>query len=159
MGVIDNCEPRSEAYLDYWTYWYGDLFHIGRGGLGGGADRFGLWIREQLKADRPYDQMVSDMLTASGKNNALGQPGFDIFLTDNVYEKEFIEEEDTNDERTVAIFSNFLGVNVSCISCHDGKGHVDKINLWLTSRTRPEFWEHAAFLGCLKAFVHKEASD
>jgi hypothetical protein len=87
------------------------------------------------------------MLTASGKNNALGQPGFDIFLTDNVYEKEFIEEEDTNDERTVAIFSNFLGVNVSCISCHDGKGHVDKINLWLTSRTRPEFSEQAAFLG------------
>jgi hypothetical protein len=91
--------------------------------------------------------MVREILTASGKNDSLGQPQFAYYLTNNVYEKEFVMQEDTDDERTITIFRDFLGMNISCISCHDGAGHVDQVNLWLASRTRRQFWQQSAFLG------------
>lgn len=144
--VIDSL-MGSDAYIDRWTYYFGTLFHVGRGGLGPGADLFYLWLREQLRANRPFDASVRDMLTQSGKLNYLGQAAVSYYLRSIVYEKEFVMEEDTDDERTVDIFRDFMGMNISCISCHAGAGHVDKINLWLLKRTREQFWQQAAFLG------------
>jgi hypothetical protein len=144
--VIDEL-LNSEAYLNRWSYYFTALFHLGRGGLGAGVDLFHLWLREQFRVDRPFDEMVQEILTASGKNDSLGEPQFAYYLTNNVYEKEFVMQEDTDDERTITIFRDFLGMNISCISCHDGAGHVDKINLWLAGRTRRQFWQQSAFLG------------
>lgn len=151
--VIDSL-IGSEMCVDRWTYYYTALFHLSRGGLGSGVDLFNLWLREQFKSNRPYDQMIRDMLTMSGKYNALGQAGTSFYLINNVYEKEFVMQEDTDDERTVTIFSDFLGMNLSCISCHDGAGHVDKINLWLSRRKREQFWQEAAFLGKTHTVLH-----
>jgi hypothetical protein len=146
VRIVDNLIGSPE-FVDLWSYYFMSLFHLGRGGLGAGVDLFHLWLREQFRADRPFDEMVRDILTASGKDDSLGQPLFAYYLTNNVYEKEFVMQEDTDDERTITIFRDFLGMNISCISCHDGKGHVDKINLWLAPRTRPQFWKQSAFLG------------
>ena len=36
-------------------------------------------------------------------------------------------------------------MNLECVSCHDGKGHLEKINLWLSQVKRPQVWRQAAF--------------
>jgi hypothetical protein len=55
--------------------------------------------------------------------------------------------EDTSDELAVHATKDFLGVDISCASCHDGARHLEKINLWLSQRKREEIWRMAAFFG------------
>jgi hypothetical protein len=56
-----------------------------------------------------------------------------------------MNHEDTYDEWAIRTGRIFLGINFECISCHDGKNHLDKINLWLTQRKRSDLWRQAAF--------------
>jgi hypothetical protein len=58
---------------------------------------------------------------------------------------------DLIDEITANIGRIFLGVNLDCISCHDGAGHTDNVNLFLTDRKRAEFHRQAAFFGNLRS--------
>jgi len=41
----------------------------------------------------------------------------------------------------------FLGINTTCISCHDGAGHLEPINEYLAGKTRAEFASQSAFMG------------
>ena len=51
------------------------------------------------------------------------------------------------DEIIVQSSRVFLGLNVQCISCHSGKGFLEKVNLGLVSRKRSELWAMASFFG------------
>ena len=51
------------------------------------------------------------------------------------------------DALTIDISRVFLGVNTSCVSCHDGRNHLEPINGYLTERTRKEFFQMSAFFG------------
>src|SRR5262249_14802926 len=33
-----------------------------------------------------------------------------------------------------------------CVSCHDGKHHLEEINTYLAARKRTEFWQQSAFV-------------
>lgn len=61
-----------------------------------------------------------------------------------------INHEDYYDEVAIRTVRMFLGVNLECISCHNGKGHLDKINLWLSGLKRKDLWKQAAFFSKLK---------
>src|SRR4030095_279791 len=54
-----------------------------------------------------------------------------------------VHQLDTDDELAVLYGKTFLGVNLSCISCHDGKGHLEKVNVWLSQRKRSEFFQNS----------------
>jgi len=56
-----------------------------------------------------------------------------------------INHEDTCDNISINVSRIFLGINLECISCHAGKNHLEKSNLYLTGKTREEFWRHTAF--------------
>jgi hypothetical protein len=55
--------------------------------------------------------------------------------------------EDTADEVLVQASRIFLGINYQCISCHGGRGFLEKVDLGLVSKTRRDFWNMAAFFG------------
>jgi hypothetical protein len=55
--------------------------------------------------------------------------------------------EDTADEIFVQSARLFLGVNYQCVSCHNGKAHLEKVDVHLTTQTRRDFWSMAAFFG------------
>ncbi len=55
--------------------------------------------------------------------------------------------EDTADEIFVNSARIFLGVNYQCISCHGGKGFLEKVSLDLVSKKRRDLWAMAAFFG------------
>lgn len=143
---------ESQAWVDHWAYWYGDLVRNCANRIGNPTTKhFDAWIRACLKEDRPYNRMVTEMLTASAPNSVwMPEAAAGGFLArwhvagDTMYSDRY---EDTADEIVVQSSRLFLGVNYQCISCHGGKGFLEKVNLDLVSKQRSDFWAMAAFFG------------
>jgi hypothetical protein len=143
---------ESPAWVDQWGYWYGDLVRNCGNRIGNPAlKHFDQWVRQSFQEDKPYDRMVSEMLTASAPNtNWMPDAAPTGFLTRShvtgvtMYDDNY---EDTADEIIVNSARVFLGVNYQCISCHGGKGFLEKVSLDLVSKKRQDFWAMAAFFG------------
>jgi hypothetical protein len=136
----------STPYLERWTYWFGDLFRSNDGHLNKGTDLFYDYLYNALLENRPYDQMAREMLTATTQSNWTNGP-VNMLARDYVNETDdsIINNEDTYDQWAISSSKVFLGINVECISCHDGLHHLEKVNQWLSKKTRVAFWKQAAF--------------
>lgn len=154
----------SEAFVEKWSYFFMDLLRA-NGKMSRGVQLFHYWIKEALRSDRPYDDLVRSMISSSAKSNLVvaasnlivrehveGKPGQAI--DGNDISK--VHQLDTHDELAVLYGKTFLGINFSCVSCHDGKAHLEKVNVWLTAKTRREFFAFASFLGHTRYIPHTE---
>ena len=138
----------SPAFVDYWTLFFGDKFEVGSNyynfiGIPG-CNLFHRYLRDFVQRDRPYNQVVRELITAAGDSHQLGPPNFPVRATqlgDPV--------QDTWDVLTNRVTTLFLGVQTQCVSCHNGRRHLEDINLYLTGRTRVEFWRMSAFFSRL----------
>jgi len=143
---------ESQAWVDHWSYWYGDLIRNCANRIGNPTTKhFDAWIRQSLKSDKPYNQFVTELLTASAPNSVWMPDAAPAgYLArwhvpgDTMYSDRY---EDTADEIVVQSARVFLGVNYQCISCHGGKGFLEKVNLSLVPKQRSDFWAMAAFFG------------
>lgn len=84
------------------------------------------WIKKNIAEDRPYNEMVHDMLTATGKVWNNGAAGY--LLRDSGMALD-------NLANTISIF---LGTDIACAQCHD-----HPFDDW----TQKEFYQMAAFFG------------
>ncbi len=136
----------STPFLERWTYWFGDLFRANDGHLSKGREVFYDYIYGALLENMPYDQMVREMLTANARSNWTNGPA-NMLARDYINETDdsIINNEDTYDQWAISAYKVFLGLNIECISCHDGRRHLEKVNGWLTGKTRQEFWRQSAF--------------
>ena len=94
------------GYADTWANRWGDLFrpNIARVGLKS-AYTIDNWIRECFAANKPYDQMVREILTARGSTHKVG-PAV-IYRTRR------------EPATLTTLFSQaFLGVRMECARCH-----------------------------------------
>jgi len=153
----------SDAFIDKWGYYFEDLFRAG-GRMGAGLNLFHYWIREWLKLDRPYNEVVTDLLTGGGKTS-YSVPGSLYFQRDFVKAKDdpetpdamdLVNIPDTVDEFTVTYSKVFLGINLACISCHDGAKHLEKVNVYLTAKKRVDFFKQAGFYGKTRQIMNWE---
>ena len=142
------------AFVSRWSYWFSDLFGSSREFLADGRNAFYHYIYDSLRLNLPYNKFVTDMMTAttviaraSGPANFLIRCQVGNPLVDGP-----IMHEDTLDEIAIRSSKYFLGIDLECVSCHDGAGHLESINLWLTKRKRPEVWRQAAFFGNIRLF-------
>ena len=154
---------ESDGFIDHWTYYFEDLFRAGQR-MGPGLNLFHYWVREWLRLDRPYNEVVTDLLTAGGKTS-FSMPGGLYFARDFVKAKDdpdapdgmdLVNYPDTTDEFTITYSKVFLGLNLGCISCHDGKHHLEQVNLFLTSKTRENFFQQAGFYGKTRQVMNWE---
>jgi len=153
----------SEGFIDKWTYYFEDLFRAG-GRMGHGLNLFHYWLREWLRLDRPYNDVVSDLLTGGGKSS-FSVPGGLYFARDFVKAKDdpeapdamdLVNIPDTVDEFTITYSKVFLGLNLACISCHDGRAHLEKVNVYLTGKKREDFFRQAGFYGKTRQIMNWE---
>lgn len=153
----------SEEFIERWSYYFEDLFRAGNR-MGFGKNLFHFWISEWLRLDRSYADLVSDLLSQGGKSSH-SVPGGLYFARDFVKAKDDPDEADAHDlvnradsidEFTVTYGKVLLGVNFGCISCHDGRNHLEKVNLWLTGRSREQFFQQAAFFGKTRMLMNWE---
>lgn len=154
---------ESEAFADKWAYFFMDLFRA-NGKMGRGMNLFHYWMRENLAVDRPYDEVARDIMAASAKSNHVVAAS-SVIAREHVQGKPqpddgkdlgMVHQLDTHDELAVLYGKTFLGVNLSCVSCHDGKGHLEKVNAYLTTRTRKQFFQFASLLGNSRYLMYWE---
>jgi hypothetical protein len=151
LPVAGMRSVSKAAFLDRWTYFFNDLFRNGEL-LQEGINTFYDYIYRVLTLNLPYDEFVREMITASAVSTWVNGPA-NMIARSHVFEGDgyMINHEDTADEIALSTTKIFLGVNLECVSCHDGAGHLEKINLGLAQRKRSELWNQASFFG--KTFI------
>ncbi len=159
---IDELLAREE-FAEKWAYYYMDLFRA-NGKMGRGRELLHYWLKENLRSDRPYDEWVRAIIASSAKSNHVVAAS-NVIAREHVQGKAqpddgvdlgMVQQLDTHDELTVLYAKTLLGVNVSCVSCHDGAGHLEAVNLHLTSLKRNDFHRMAAFLGKTRYLMYWE---
>jgi hypothetical protein len=131
----------SPAFVDRWTNWLGDLvrnFDAGADFLFNRNAEYG-YLRRLVSENRPFDEIASTYLSYTGSYDR-GPSGY---LPRAAYQVEL--NQDRLDEVAAESMRAFMGTQIACISCHDGAGHLEGINLFLSGRKRKEFWQIAAF--------------
>jgi hypothetical protein len=139
-------------FVDRWTYFFGDLFRSGSAQLGKGRNLFRDYLYMALLMNVPYDELVREMLTAKARSNWLDAPA-NFLVRDHVDDDTSptrVNNEDTSDEAAITSTKLFLGVNLECVSCHDGRGHLEKISLGLSKIRRDQVWRQAGFFGQMR---------
>ncbi len=136
----------SPEFVDYWTLQLADLFqnrkerdHDVRGAKGVRA--FHAWLRGAVAANRRWNDLARDILTANGSVEEHPEIGYFIY---NVGEKRNIEESETPD----AVAQAFLGTRIGCARCH---------NHPLEKYTQDDFYHFAAFFS--KVQMKRTESD
>jgi hypothetical protein len=130
--LIDNLLMRPE-YADYWTLQFADLLqnrkerdHDVRGTKGVRA--FHAWLRGQVAANRPWNALAREVLTASGDVVEHPEVGYWVTL---IGEKKAEESEVTD-----GVAQAFLGSRIGCAKCH---------NHPLEKYTQDDYYHFAAF--------------
>jgi hypothetical protein len=142
----------SSAFLDRWTYFFCDLFRVNNL-MNRGRTLFRDHIYNFLLTNQPYDEFVRGLLTASSESNFNSGPvNFLVRFYVDQPDQSTVNPEDTYDELAIRTTRMFLGVNLECISCHAGAGHLEKINLWLTGKEREAVWRQAAFFSKIRLY-------
>jgi len=157
----------SPAFVDKWSYFYMDLVRA-NGKMARGINLFHYMLKESLASDRPYDDFAGSLIAASAKSNFVvasvnpivrehveGKPGQEEGPDD----LKKVQQIDTHDELTILYGRVFLGLNLSCISCHDGAGHLEKVNVYLSKKKRTDFYQQSGFLGNTRYIPHVERTE
>lgn len=139
LAFAENARPdKREALIDelllspgfasHLFNYFADTYRIHASDFDNGVrmDPYVNWWREQLKANKPYHEIVTAMITATG--NVGQNPASGFLLRDTGMEFD--------------AFANFgqvmLGIDISCAQCHD-----HPFDDW----TQGDFYEMAAFFG------------
>ncbi len=118
----------SPGYASNLFNYFADMYRLHASDFNNGIrmDPYINWWREQMESNRPYHEIVADMLTAEG--NVGQNPASGFILRDTGMEFD--------------AFANFgqvmLGIDISCAQCHD-----HPFDEW----TQGDFYQMAAFFG------------
>lgn len=128
--LVDYLLDHADYPQNFATQW--SVLLIGRSNQGRMVDRPALasWLRKQFAANRPWNQMVYDLVTATGSNKENGAVNFTLAHL------EFGAVPLTS--RTTRLF---LGQQIQCTQCHDHPS-----NDW----KQADFWSINAFFKGLK---------
>jgi hypothetical protein len=114
--LIDDLLGRPE-FVDFWAQQLGDLLqnrkesdHDVRGAKG--VRSFHEWLRRQVAANRPWDELARDVLTATGP--VTDNPAVGYFIVT-------VGEHAQADQSAVvgSVAQAFLGTRVGCAQCHN----------------------------------------
>lgn len=140
----------SAQWIDKWTMFYGDLLKntttfpsTGLNRFPQGRNAFYTYIHDSLAADKPYNQMVTELLSTTADNSYT--TGKINWLVGGWMSNGPVQ--DTTDQMTANWADTFLGItHVNCLLCHNGRGHLDSISLWAANTTRYQAWQLSSFL-------------
>jgi len=118
---------NSPGHESHMFNWLGDMlrvkdeyYRIGK------TWTFHTWLKTQLRENRPWDEMVFEMLTAEGR---LGENGATAYL---------LRDASMPLDSLSNTLTTFLGANVACAQCHDHP---------FAEWTQRDFYEMASFFG------------
>ena len=105
-ALVDALLERDE-FVDYWTYKWADIFLINGKRLRPKAVKaYYSWLRGQIKVNRPWDQMVREVVTAQGDSYENGATNFYAL-------------HQSPEEMAENTSQAFLGLSIGCAKCHN----------------------------------------
>ncbi|MEM9018231.1 MAG: DUF1549 domain-containing protein, partial [Verrucomicrobiota bacterium] len=114
----------SPEFVDHWTNKWSDMLQVNSKFLGAeGAKLFRNWIHREIEANRPYNEFVYNILTATGSNKENPAASYYKILRD----PDMIMENTTH---------LFLATRFNCNKCHD-----HPFERW----TQDQYYETAAY--------------
>ncbi len=136
--LIDALLDRPE-FVDYWALQLGDLLqnrkerdHDVRGTKG--VRSFHEWIRKQVAANRPWNELARDVLTAKGSTTDNPAVGYYVVTVGE-------NQEAHRSEVVASVAQAFLGTSVGCAQCH---------NHPLEKYTQDDYYHFAGFFSLVK---------
>jgi hypothetical protein len=136
--LIEALLARPE-FVDTWALFLGDLLqnrkerdHDVRGPQGVRA--FHDWLRKQVAANRPWDELARDVLTVTGKSDANPAVGYFIVTVGE-------HAEPHRSDVVASVAQSFLGTRIGCAQCH---------NHPLEKYTQDDYYHFAAFFSRVK---------
>jgi hypothetical protein len=104
--LIDALLERPE-FVDYWAYKWSDLLLVSSRNLPSNAMwSYYNWIRASVEANKPWDQMAREILTASGNTLSNGAANYYVLHKSPIAVAE-----------NVAM--TFMGFSITCARCHN----------------------------------------
>jgi hypothetical protein len=144
--LVDELLDRPE-WVDYWTLQLCDLLqnrkerdHDVRGPKG--VRTFHEWVRRQLSANRSWDAIARDVLTATGPTTTNPAVGYFIVTVGE-------QREAHRSEVVASVAQSFLGTRIGCAQCH---------NHPLERYTQDDYYHFAAYFSRIR-FERKESKD
>ncbi|MEO7650455.1 MAG: DUF1553 domain-containing protein, partial [Bryobacteraceae bacterium] len=145
--LIDELLAKSE-WVDKWTMYFGDIYNNNARNTflvryEPGRNAFYKWIRNSLTANKPYNQMATELISSQGTNTfAQGELNWLVggWVIGN-------PQQDNMDQEAANVSETFLGIShMNCLLCHNGRGHLDSLSLWGKTSTRMQAWGFSSFL-------------
>jgi hypothetical protein len=139
----------TENFAEQWAWHWMDITQVMDGD-------FFYWFKRGLMLDRPYNDLSHEILSAGTLKSPGSNPAWAVTsepahssartsaATDQDNQLQY-NRLDFLDNMTVALARTFLGINLDCISCHNGARHLEPLNLYLSTKTRREFAQQSAF--------------
>ena len=104
--LIDELLARDE-FVDYWAYQWSDLLLVNGTKLRPDAVKsFYTWIRDQVKANTPWDEFARQIILAKGNSISDGATNFYAIHQDP-------------EDMTENVSQAFLGLSIGCAKCHN----------------------------------------
>jgi hypothetical protein len=104
--LIDALLERAE-FVDYWAYKWSDLLLVSSKSLPSNAMwSYYNWIRSSVAANKPWDQMARELLTASGNTLANGAANYYVLHKNPI-------------DVTENVAMTFMGFSITCARCHN----------------------------------------
>lgn len=97
----------SEGYVSHWYNWWSDILRIQTGGREESGTAYAEWIKSALRENRPYDQVVREMITAKG------------FVWDNGAVGYYVRDAGMPLDNMSNTAQIFLGTRLVCAQCHN----------------------------------------
>lgn len=97
----------DEAFTDYWTYKWSDVLVINGNRLRPIAVKaYYDWLHERVRNNMPWDQLVREILTATGGSDTNGATNFYAL-------------NQTPEDMTESACQSFMGLSIGCAKCHN----------------------------------------
>lgn len=131
-------EDYARHWGNMWSNWL--LTRAGDFGRGKYHEQMSLWLEDQFASNKPYDEIVTKLITAKGKNSENGAVNFILAHVGEATPAARVKEEGAFEmvPITSRIARVFLGTQIQCAQCH---GHPFSPGL-----KQEMFWGINAFL-------------
>jgi uncharacterized protein DUF1549/uncharacterized protein DUF1553/Big-like domain-containing protein len=104
--LIETLLERPE-FVDYWAYKWSDLLLVSSKNLPSNAMwSYYNWIRASVEANKPWDQMAREILTASGNTLSNGAANYYVLHKSPIAVTENVS-------------MTFMGFSITCARCHN----------------------------------------
>ncbi|MBI1312946.1 DUF1549 domain-containing protein [bacterium] len=126
VALIDSMLGKPGYASNFYNYWADVLRIVDQADNNTYLRPYGEWVKECLRENRPWDEMVHEMVTAEGK--VWEDPAVGFVLRDAGMPLDNLNN----------MIRTFLGTRIGCAQCHD-----HPFDRW----KQKEFYQLAAFVG------------